>query len=185
MSAVSASANTILSTNPATTTVNVGDTFTVDIYIEGVVDLFSYNFDLTFDSSILDFQSIVEGEFPKSGISPGDDTVFFSLEEENPGTVSFITNAIVGSEGVSGSGTLAIATFFALMAGTTSIDFPDEFPHDFTFSDSEGNPIAFSAINSGSVQVNGVATVPEEPSAMILLASALALAACRRFTDAS
>ena len=189
MAAASASANTILSIDPATTTVNVGDTFSVNINIAGVVDLFSYNFDLFFNPDILSFQSIVEGDFPKSGIDPAPETSFFTLGEENPGVVSFVTNSIFGPAGASGSGTLAIATFLAMMAGETTIDFETEFPPEFaidlTFSDSHDNPIVFSAINAGSVQVNGVATVPEEPSAIILLTAALALAACRWLADAS
>ena len=188
MSALPTFADPILPTlfiNPAATTVNVGDTFTVNIDIAGVTDLFSYNFDLSFDPNILSFLNIVEGDFPKSGVAPGEETIFFSLGEENPGTVSFITSAIIGSAGVTGGGTLATATFTALMAGTTFLTFPDDALHDFTFSNSQGNPIDFSAIDSGSVNVSGVVTVPEEPSTMILLVSALALAACRSVTRES
>jgi hypothetical protein len=183
MSAASASASTILSINPSITTVNVGDTVTLNIDIENVFDLFSYNFDLAFDPDILSFQSIVEGEFPKSGDPPDDDTFFFTLGEENPGTISFTTNAIIGSVGVTGGGTLAVATFLAIMAGETEITFPDQFPNQLLFSDSSDNPIAVSAI-SALVQVNaGTSTVPDQTATMILFATALvALAACRSFT---
>ena len=184
LSAASASANAILSINPATTTVNVGDTFTLDIQIDGVVDLFSYNFDLSFDPDFLQFQDIVEGDFPKTGISEVFQTDFFTLGEENPGTLSFITNVIYGPTGNTGSGTLAVARFKAMMAGETWITFPEQFPNQLLFSDSSDNPIAVSAV-SGFVQVNGVASaVPEEPSTIILLVAALALAACRGFTRA-
>ena len=175
MSATAASATPILSIDPATTTVNVGDTFTLNIDIAGVIDLFSYNFDLAFDQSILAFQSIVEGPFPQSAAS----TFFIAGQELTPGYVSFTGNTVIGPTGVSGGGTLAIATFLALMAGTTSIILPDQL-----FIDSNFNSIAFDAINSGLVEVIGVASpVPDEPSTMILLA--LALAAGRSFTRAS
>ena len=177
MSAVSTSASPILSIDPASTTVNAGDTFTLNIDIADVVDLFTYNFDLAFDQNILAFQSIVEGPFPQNAES----TFFIAGQELTPGTVSFTGNTVLGPTGVSGSGTLAIATFLAIMAGTTSITFPDQL-----FIDSNFDQISFDAINSGSVQVNGVTSaVPEEPSTMILLASALAFAACRCFTRAS
>jgi Cohesin domain len=178
MFAASASAGPILSINPATTTVSVGDSFTLNIDIAGVDDLFSYNFDLLFDPEILRFDGIAEGEFLKSGTFPG--TEFFSLGEETPGLVSFITNSIYGDEGVTGSGTLAIATFFALMPGETLISFPTEFPNQLLFSDSSDSPIGVTA-DEGLVQVNA-STVPDEPSAMILLVAALAVAACRCFT---
>lgn len=181
MSTATASANTILSIDPATTTVNVGDTFSVNINIAGVEDLFSYNFDLLFDPDILLFQSITEGAFLTSG---GDATFFIDGDGlTTPGIVAFTTSAIFGATGVSGGGTLAIATFEAKMAGETDITFPDQFPFQLLFSDSIDMPIAVSAFE-GTVQVNASA-VPEEPSTMILLVAAVALSACRCFTRAS
>lgn len=182
MSSASASANAILFINPATTTVNVGDTFTLGVHIDGVVDLFSYNFDLAFDSSILSFVGIVDGGF----IPPGDIDLFFPGEEWTEGIVSATGNSVYGDgAGVNGNGTLAFATFMAMMAGETWITFPDQFPNELLFSDSTGAPIAVSAV-SGLVQVNGVTSaVPDEPSPMILLVAALALAACRCYTRAS
>ncbi len=180
----SASANPILSVNPSTTTVNVGDTFTVDIDIANVVDLFSYNFDLVFDPTYLLFSGIVQGTFFPPP-PPGEDSSFFpGLEDLALGRVEFVADSVVGNNpGVSGDGTLAIATFEARMAGTPSITLANLLFLDATF-DLE-NPILFSAINAASVQVDGVATVPEEPSTMILVVAALALAAYRSITQAS
>ena len=178
MSAASASATPILSIDPTSTTVNVGDSVVLEIKIGDVVDLFAFSFDLVFDQTILSFQSITEGAFLTSG---GDPTFFISgtVFPPDSGTVSGTGNVVLGP-GVSGSGTLAIATFLAQMAGTSSITFQDP-----VFVDSNNALIAFDPINSGSVEVIGVFAVPDEPSGMILLASALALAACRCFTRAS
>jgi Cohesin domain len=179
MSAASASATPILSIDPTSTTVNVGDSVVLEIKIGNVIDLFAFSFDLLFDQTILSFQSITEGAFLTSG---GDPTFFIpgSVFPPDSGTVSGTGNVVIGA-GVSGSGTLAIATFLAQMDGTSSISF-----QELVFVDSNSALIAVDAVNSGSVEVIGVpSAVPDEPSAMILLASALALAACRSFTRAS
>jgi hypothetical protein len=180
----SAAANPILSANLTTTTVNVGDTLTVDIDIANAVDLFSYNFDLVFDPTFLLFSGIVQGTFFPPP-PPGEDSAFFPGLPDSVllGRVEFIADSVVGDNpGVSGAGTLAIASFKALMAGTTSITFAN-----LLFADPDFNEIALGAdpIKSGEVQVDGVATVPEEPSTMILVVAALALAACRSLTQAS
>jgi hypothetical protein len=193
MSVASASANPILFIDPSTTAVNVNDTFTVNIAIAGVTDLFSYNFDLGFDPEILSFLSIAEGDFfphqppcDEAFTPPCEIPFFIPGEELIPGTVSFTGDAVTVVDqnvGVNDDGILAVATFRAIMAGTSSIALSNWLFLDSTLDDQ--NPIGFSAVNTGSVQVNGVATVPDEPSTMVVLIAALALAGYRSFTQPS
>lgn len=191
LSAASASANAILPRLTVTTasyTVNVTDTFYVNIDIEGVTDLYAYQFDFAFDSSILTFVSIAEGTFLSDGISPGGGT-FFIDGTDPPSTV--YGNSVVGQDlGVGGSGRLATATFRATTSGIASITLPNPLiDSNFLFIDSNFMPITFDPIESvysASVRVNSVSSaVPDEPSAMILLVAALALATCRCCTRAS
>ena len=183
-----ASASPILFINPSASTVNVGATVELRIEIADVTDLFFYNFDLLFDPNILEYVDIVEGAFLKSGDFP--DTEFILPGEENPGIVSFISNAVRGDTGVTGGGTLAIATFLAVSPGISAISIPESLNEpdqpllDLTFGDSEFNLITFAQINGASVRVNQAQSVPDVPSPTVLLISVLALAACRKFTDA-
>ena len=43
--------------------VHVGDTFNIPVSVSDVSDLFSFQFDLSFDPTILELQSISEGSF--------------------------------------------------------------------------------------------------------------------------
>src|SRR5271157_4900574 len=48
-------------------TVSQGSTFTVDVNISGVTDLFDYQLDLTFNPSIVSATGVSEGSFLSSG----------------------------------------------------------------------------------------------------------------------
>ena len=183
MSAASAFASPILSISPAASMVNVHEDVFLTIDIADVVDLYSYNFDLTFDPTILSFVEIVEGGFPQGGLSPGDTYFIPGDGVTTSGVVSFTGNTLIAlPSGVSGTGTLAIAKFLAITPGITSIVLSDQLFLDSTLD--LDNPISFSQINEATVQVNGVASVPDAPSSLTLLVSVLALAACRRSTHA-
>ena len=47
--------------------VKVGDQFTVDVLVKGVIDLAGWQTDLLFDSDILEFKQVEEGSFLKQG----------------------------------------------------------------------------------------------------------------------
>src|SRR5580693_6858462 len=49
-------------TNP-----NVGDTFEVEVDVTGITDLYAFQFDLTFDPTLLSAVSVTEGAFLPSG----------------------------------------------------------------------------------------------------------------------
>ena len=105
-----------LSTN--TTPVPVGNTFTLRLSAEKIVDLAGWQTDITFDPAMLEAVQVNEGDFLKKG---GIGTFFLRGTIDN--TVGKITkiNAARLSGGVDGTGTLLSVTFKAKAVGDTRI----------------------------------------------------------------
>ena len=95
-------------------------TFSLDIAVTGVSDLYAFQFDLGFDPTILAVTSETKGSFLPSGGA----TVFI------PGTIDNVGGAVSNTAdtlltaiaGVSGSGTLAVIDFQVLGPGTSAIN---------------------------------------------------------------
>lgn len=159
---------------PASQTVSVGQSFTLDINIDQIPDLFDYQFSLSFDPAVLAAQSVTEGAlFANAGGS------LFSRGTINntAGNVSTIVDTLLGNvPGVSGPGTLAVVQFTAIAAGTTSIDFTPR--DDLILQDSKGNTLPVTA-QSG--QVTAAASVPEPATVLSLAVALIVLAFWRRF----
>lgn len=153
-----------VSIQPQTTTVFGGNTFTLDVNISNVSDLFAFQFDLGFNPSILSAVSIMEGSF-----LPGGGTTFFipGAIDNVGGTIAATADSLIGLiPGGTGSGTLAEVEFKALGSGTNGISLSNA-----QLLDSSLSPIPFETA-PGSVDVTGVAAVPE-PSAVLLVGAAL------------
>ena len=158
-----ASADAVLTIAPPSGSFEIGQTFTVGIYVTGptvihsgatytsdVTDLDAFQFDLAFNcsvptasptgcqpgASVLNALSVSEGSFLPNG---GANLTFFE-----PGIIDNTAGQIlgigdVGLSGVTGSGELVNVTFQALTAGTTDIAILAN--SDLQFYDSNGNPI--------------------------------------------
>ena len=99
--------------------IHIGDTFTVDIRAENVVDLAGWQFDITYDSSVLEAIDVREGDFLKSG---GAATFFQSGRIDNgSGKITGLSAARLGDRGIRGSGTLIHVQFTAKSQGETKI----------------------------------------------------------------
>jgi Cohesin domain len=155
-----------ISIQPSTVDVNEDHTFSLDVDIANITDLYAFQFDLGFDPTILSAISVTEGSF----LPEGGATFFFPGTIDNgAGTIVFNADSLVGAiPGVSGGGTLAVIHFDALVVGTTSISLGN-----VTLLDSNLNPLDFSATNGEvTVQTVQTATAPE-PSNLPLMAIAL------------
>jgi len=113
----------VISVEPPTSTAEVGESFTVDINITDVSDLFFWEFFMNFSSTILNVYSVVEGPF----LSDVDSTSWNTL----PPTIDNTAGTVLASnllwdfpaEGASGNGTLCTITFQPKDVGSTTLHF--------------------------------------------------------------
>jgi adhesin HecA-like repeat protein len=154
------SAAPILSIEPSSSLVQPGKSFTLDVRISDVVDLFAFQFDLAFNPLILSTGSITEGPFLPSGGA----TAFVAGTVDNmAGTITATADTLIGAiPGVNGSGVLASVDFLALSVGASPITLSDAI-----VLDSDLNDIAVSIVDGGVT----VAAIPE-PSTWLLLSTA-------------
>ena len=103
-----------------TTSVRVGDTFTVHVNAEKFTDLAGWQFDLTFDPDVLEVVEVNEGGFLKTDGG----TTFFQhgTIDNTAGEITGLTAALISEGGVTGTGTLLSVTFLAKGGGESQID---------------------------------------------------------------
>lgn len=168
-----------ISIDPTTQTTSTGSVVTVDVGVTGVTNLYGYQFDLTYNPSVLSGVSVSEGPLLASG---GNSTYFVPGTIDNVGgTVAATADTILSAvPGVSGSGELAVFTFDAIGAGTSTLGIQNELLIDSGF-----NPIADTTTGGSVTVTSGVATVPEinaasAASALTLLLGSIAVVRGRR-----
>lgn len=151
----------IVSVNPSATTVNSGDSFSLDIGVSNVTDLFAYQFELSFDPALIAATSLSEGTF-----LPGGGFTFFipGAIDNALGNVGLTADTLFfAPTGVTGSGSLANLTFNALAGGTSSVSLSN-----VILLDSFGSVITSNILN-GSVDVTTAPAPVPEPSTIVLL----------------
>lgn len=142
-----------------------GSTVEIDIRVDGVTDLYAYQYSFLFDPTVLQFAGYADGGFLGAGA-----IVDGGAPDDAPGILSYAFGALLGAvPGVTGSGSLVRYTFNVIGAGSTDIDFTD-----VLFLDSNLNDIA---VQYGP-QV--LAAVPEPTTYLMFGAGAMLLAALRR-----
>jgi hypothetical protein len=194
--ALPAAAAPILTVTPSATTVNVGDSFTVDVAIEGdIAHLWAYQFALSFGSPTLAPTAITEGPFQKDDTEVTAVSGFTSFAAEcfsasdpqecfanlaTPGAFlvsnsAYDPNLSPPSDalGVSGQGILFTLTLNAVAPGSALL-MPLFDPNiGDGFFDPELNQLAVE-ITGANVRVTDVVTPVPEPSTLLLLGSGLA-----------
>ena len=147
--------------------VTVGSTFEIPILVSGATDLMAFQFDLSYDSTILmalSFNDLGTG-FETAAIAGGGAltgiTGFLF-----PGRLSGVADSMSGAlSGLTGSGSLAYVQFQALAPGIASLTLSNVF-------------LDFAQLDPGSI-VNGFVAVPE-PGTMALLTLGLVLLAWKQ-----
>ena len=142
-----------LAINPSKISVQRDDTFTVNIEVSKITDLFGASFELQFNGDIL------EATGAKPGDALGSDVVFLNVPSE--GKISVAISKKEGDDPFSGSGTLATIDFRAKADGKTEITFDKP---KLTLQKADGSPIPdFSELTFAPCEI----TIGQVSQAMI------------------
>ena len=157
-------ADTIVSVG-AVNPVSVGDSFTVDVNIANVIDLYDFQLDLAFDPALVQLNNVAEGSF----LSSGGSTFFLPGFIDNAlGNATFNADTLLGATpGVNGSGPLLRFDFTALSVGTSALTLSN-----IILQDSVGNLIDFTSADGSVLVTTPVTTPASEPATLLLLAAA-------------
>ena len=140
---------TTVSVDPASQTVQPGDTFDVDVRVDDVIFMGADQGTLLFDPTAMQVTGVTEGDFLKTAGS----TMGAGMEiiDNVNGEVTFFYTLIAQGVGVDGSGILATIHFQA--EPDVECTFPLELT-DVILSDGNGNQITIDAINDGTVKID-------------------------------
>jgi hypothetical protein len=153
-----------VSVSPSTVTTPFGQNFTIDVIVSGVADLFGWEFQLGWNSTLVDATSSSEGPFLKAGGS-----TFFTYTVNATAGSMIVDCTLTGIiPGVSGSGTLGTITFYAKSIGQCPLDL-----HDVILIDSHEQSITSQSVGGyvyvASPQVHNIAVakVIASPTAVL------------------
>ncbi|PYQ44930.1 MAG: hypothetical protein DMF77_05895 [Acidobacteria bacterium] len=132
---------------PASTSVLPGESFSVTVALSDVTDAYAFQFDVTFDATLLKLTSVANGGFlPDDRFSGG-------IANAN-GSVTFVYNLLTGPvAGVSGGGALATLTFetFGDRFGSSAIHVGN-----VVLIDSKGVDIPGTTVTDGSASYRDI-----------------------------
>jgi hypothetical protein len=143
---------TSISFNPSSKTITNGDEVTLDVNVTGISDLFGFEMSISYDPSVLQYESILsDASFLKTG---GGSTFSVDPDSGVPGFLdSFSMVRYFPSSGVSGSGTLFQIKFKAIGTGNSEIKILND-----SLYDSSENPIVYT-LSSSTVSVSAPCTL--------------------------
>jgi len=152
--------------DPPTQTVGaVGDSFTANVSVADVFNLYGYEFKLYYNSTVMNGTQVIEGSFLKSGGRTFFRIMNFTDHYDSTRGVVWIVCSLLGNvSGVSGSGVLATIKFESVSLG-------DSVPLDLVdveLFDSGGSPIPHEVLD-GTVIV-----IPEFTSMFVFLTLVIA-----------
>ena len=126
---------------PAVKRTNVGDTFTLDLIVEDVVDLAGWQINIAFNPQVLGAISVAEGNFLSKD---GGNTLFLQGTIDNvSGAITGVHQVFLGDGSVSGTGKLLSITFEAKATGRERVRL-----HNFVLGSSNGDNIPYAPVPS-------------------------------------
>jgi hypothetical protein len=125
------SPGTVIDTDPLPCTAPASTSFDLNITITDVVDLYGWEFNLTFDPTVLNVTGIVEGPFLSdfAALDPWIYSIFLGASMDNTagwvsaGCALFDTFPPTDPDGADGDGVLATVTFNVLSDGISDLHF--------------------------------------------------------------
>jgi chitodextrinase len=136
----------------------VGAPVAIAIEAVDVTDLAAAQISLTYNPTILRFDSVTEGAFLDDGSNAAQ--LLSTTDETTSGAVRNIIITRIGGGGVSGSGTIATARFTTLAPGAVTIGFSE-----MLLAASDGSAIADTKVSATlNVQAPADATPPSKPT---------------------
>jgi hypothetical protein len=133
---------------PASTVVEPGDEFVVDVEIRSVSDLYGADIDLSFDPATLEALGVAVGSFLPPPVFEAGKTL-----DNVAGQVRYVVALMAPAPAVSGSGVLARITFRALQPGTSELGL------EVMLANDQAEPIPV-VVTGGSVVVSGATLSP-------------------------
>ena len=150
--------------------INAGDTFTLDIGARNVIDLADWQFDISFNPTVLEVLEVNEGDFMKQD---GGSTYFQKGTIDNTaGKIEGLSSAILTDTGVNGTGVLLSVTFKAKTEVETQVALHNfqlltisgetlpAGPHEFIFAITpKKEPLTGDVNNDGQVNIRDLILV--------------------------
>jgi hypothetical protein len=162
---------TVVKLEPTTQNVTAGQSFSVDVRVEGVTYMGAEEADLKFDPDAMQATEIIEGDFLNSVAGGGGTLAIEDIDNTN-GIVTFSYSLMKPGVGASGSGVLATITF-----NTTSAA-GGEYTFDLTtvlLLDGDGHEITVDDVSGSKVKIQPVPS-PRSGTGMVAAISILAIA---------
>lgn len=152
------SAQTLVSISPSTQQIDEGQNFVISVYVEPDAPVSGAQFNLQFDSSLVNVVSITEGDLLNQD---GASTIFSSGTIDNSqGTITDVYALILGKSNVTSSGIFANIDLVALnKSGTCTFEMSN-----VIISNSAGQSLPIT-VSNGNADVGDVTTTPTDGDA--------------------
>lgn len=172
-----------ISFQPVAQAVNVGDAFTVDVVVSGLLAanriVSAFDLDVTYDPSIIDATGVIFGPFlgnPDPSMFESDNAAVLTSGRIDFWELSFLSDAdLSGIQSGMDSLSLATLSFQALAAGTTNLLFDPVAVPGIDVKSYAAAPLDLD-VSAASVTVAAFSSVPEPSTLWLCLLGAVVFA---------